>query len=189
MYKICGKVKETGKTSPVNCIFCHRLRRLSQVVTAKPWGRREGGKEQWDPCLPGTTQQYPSAFSAVSMSRLWEVVFWELPDAGDPGGARLPLCSKPLGGIMAPISCLCKHLLKITAQGFLQGPPTASSPGCSQRSGWPGASQYIAVESKGNCVQRKVLCTFLKYFVLLPSVPLQDLSNSPAPTVLVSVKD
>jgi len=116
---------------------------------------------------------------AVCMGLLWEVVFWELPAAGDPGGARLACCNELFRG-MAPASHPRKHLFKITARGCLHRPPIASSPGQPQCYGRVARCQPThGHREQGSCVPSKVLHTFLKHFVLLPSLLLQDLGNPP----------
>lgn len=172
MYKICGKVKETEKTLFFNCIFCHTEKTLPRVHCHAP------GKKQRDPCLQGTTQHHPSALLAVCMGLLWELVFWELLAAGGPGRARLPCCNEQFGG-MAPTSHLCKHLPKITEWGLLQGPCLQGGP-----NGMAVLARCQPVHGhweQGSCVQSKVLHSFLKHLVLLPSVPLQDLGHPTGP--------
>lgn len=143
-------------------------------------GEGEGVERSSVP-LQGTTQQHPSAPSAVCTGLLWELVFWELLATGDPGGARLP-CYYALLGVTALTSRLCKHLPKITAQGFLQAPPIAYSPGWPQWYGRAARCQLVCgCREQGSCVQSKVLHASLKHFVLLPSLPPRDLSNPPDP--------
>lgn len=106
------------------------------------WPSEGEGVERSSVPLQGTTQQHPSALSAVCTGLLWELVFWELLATGDPGGTRLPCCNALLGAT-ALTSCLCKHLPKITARGFLQAPPIASSPGWPQWCGRAARCQLV----------------------------------------------
>lgn len=160
-------------------VFSVTLRGLSCAVIVMPRGRRGGGKEQCDRWLQGTVQQ---CCSALSLSCLH----------GSPLGSGVlgaPICRGSWWAQPALLqwtwgngTCICEHLPKVTAWGFIQGPPIALSPGWPQWFGKVARCQLgHGHREQVSCVQRKALHTFLKHFVLLPSVPLQDLGNPLSP--------
>lgn len=124
-------------------VFSVTLRGLSCAVM--PWGRRGCGKEQCDRWLQGTVQQHCSALSAACMGLLWEVVFWELPAAGDPGGVSLPCCNELEGVAPASVSICPKSLRGPFCRGHPLRPLQDGPSGIAR---WPETSLGMAIESK-----------------------------------------
>lgn len=181
MYKICGKVKETEKTSFFNCLFCH-TERIFPVQSLSCCRAREGVEKRsvTDVCkalLSSMAQGF--AFSAVCMGLLWELVFWELLAAGAPGGTRLHCCraSRWNSTCLPPEQVWPSHC-------FLQGPLILSlQDGPTGVAGWPGASGCTAGENKGAVSRAKCFTPFSNVLCHC----LQYLSHLCAPAMLVSV--
>lgn len=98
-----------------------------------------------DDCKARCSSVAQLSLSAACMGLLWEVVFWELPSAGDPGGLSLPCCNELEGMAPASVSICPKSLHGALYKGH---PLHSLQDGPSDLARWPDASWGMAIESK-----------------------------------------